>query len=68
MTVGLKNEKVRWSDYLVYLKEEKTSIVGNTFISTCFVVYSGPYSGKYRDQYMNVLIKKTSDLEIKTHE
>lgn len=64
MTEGLKNEKVRWAEYLIELDEQKKSIVGNVFISTCYIVYLGPYTGIYRNNFIVTIMEKLKELQI----
>ena len=62
LTDGLKNEKVRWAEYLIELAELKKSIVGNVFLSTCSVVYCGPYSGKFRSKFVDTCVYKLKEI------
>ena len=52
LTDGLQNEKTRWAEYLIELSHRKQSIVGNTFLATCCVAYYGPYTGHFREQFV----------------
>lgn len=61
LTDGLKNEKVRWAEYLIELAELKKKIVGNVFLSTCCVAYCGPYSGSFRNKFVATCIQKLQE-------
>ena len=47
---------------MIELAELKKEIVGNVFLSTCYVVYCGPYTGSFRNKLMAICIEKLKEI------
>ena len=48
LTGGLADEGVRWRESVVTLGEQRTKLIGDTFLACAAVSYYGPFTGTYR--------------------
>jgi len=64
LTSGLASEGVRWRATLVELADQKTNLIGDTFLSCACVSYYGPFTGSYRDELVDDWLSKASTLGI----
>jgi dynein heavy chain len=48
LTGGLADEGVRWRESVLTLGQERTTLIGDTFLACAAVSYYGPFTGTYR--------------------
>lgn len=67
LTYLLKDEKQRWKESVVQIKKEKETLLGDIFISTCYISYFGPLTSVYRNELMDVyqqIVSKSQKLQL----
>jgi dynein heavy chain, axonemal len=64
LTSGLNSEGVRWKNNISSLSEEKTSLVGDCFLSCACISYYGGFTGDYRDKLINTWLAQAEALQI----
>ncbi|KAJ1502678.1 Dynein heavy chain 10, axonemal [Coelomomyces lativittatus] len=50
---GLQSEKIRWSQDLKTLQEERDQLIGNCLLISAFMSYTGAFNWEFRDHLIN---------------
>ncbi|ETN11506.1 hypothetical protein PPTG_10373 [Phytophthora nicotianae INRA-310] len=53
LTKGLSGERVRWKSSITLLKQEGSSILGDSFLVAASMSYLGPFDGEFRAQLLS---------------
>ena len=53
LTVGLADEYIRWKEGVEIMKIEEKKLVGNVFLSAACVSYCGPFTGVFRNIFID---------------
>ena len=57
LTVALGSEKVRWSESIEQLRDEREFLVGDCLLASSFISYIGPFTKDYREELMNETLR-----------
>jgi len=61
---GLGGEQVRWSKELEQLNLDRDNLIGNVLIASGIVAYAGPYTAVYRQELVDLWVKRCTALHI----
>ena len=64
LTSGLADEGVRWRESVVTLGEQRTLLIGDTFLACAAVSYYGPFTGKFRAELIDSWVEATKENRI----
>ncbi|RLN71959.1 hypothetical protein BBJ28_00009780 [Nothophytophthora sp. Chile5] len=60
LTVGLKDERVRWKNSIEVLKRESHTMLGDAFLAAACISYLGPFDGLFRGRILQRWTKAAS--------
>eukprot|EP00930_Biecheleria_cincta_P042962 TRINITY_DN29559_c0_g2_i1.p1 TRINITY_DN29559_c0_g2~~TRINITY_DN29559_c0_g2_i1.p1 ORF type:complete len:4097 (+),score=999.81 TRINITY_DN29559_c0_g2_i1:1152-12293(+) len=64
LTVGLKDEGIRWRSTVETIKQDIINLTGDVFLSSAAISYYGPFTGVYRAEIVDNWLKAAKDLKI----
>lgn len=53
LIISLGSEKIRWTNSVQKIKEEKMYLMGDCLLAATYISYMGPFSKDYREMYIN---------------
>lgn len=66
LVVLLKDEGIRWAETVEIMKVQIDELVGNVFLSAACISYYGAFTGKYREELVDLWVKKCKAKNIPT--
>merc|ERR1719331_489592 len=54
LTVGLKDEGIRWAATVKVLEKEYVELIGDVFMAASSIAYYGPFTGTYRNELVDI--------------
>ncbi|CAK8985673.1 unnamed protein product [Durusdinium trenchii] len=64
LTVGLKDEGVRWRETVSTIRQDIINLTGDVFLSAASISYYGPFTGVYRNDIVDAWLKELKNLQI----
>eukprot|EP00931_Biecheleriopsis_adriatica_P066335 TRINITY_DN4071_c0_g1_i5.p1 TRINITY_DN4071_c0_g1~~TRINITY_DN4071_c0_g1_i5.p1 ORF type:complete len:3484 (+),score=878.42 TRINITY_DN4071_c0_g1_i5:1149-10454(+) len=64
LTVGLKDEGVRWRETVASIGQDIINLTGDVFLSSASISYYGPFTGVYRNEIVDEWLKGVKNLKI----
>jgi len=64
LTVGLKDEGIRWRNTVSSIRQDIINLTGDVFLSSAAISYYGPFTGVYRAEIVDAWLQSMKDLEI----
>ncbi|CAJ1337950.1 unnamed protein product [Effrenium voratum] len=68
LTVGLKDEGVRWRETVSSIRQDIINLTGDVFLSAASISYYGPFTGVYRNEIVDAWLKELKNLQIPSGE
>ncbi|EAX96982.1 Dynein heavy chain family protein [Trichomonas vaginalis G3] len=65
LTVGLADERVRWSEQVAIMEKDVIFIPGDSFLCAAILIYFGPFPALYRQELQEVIIQKITEAGVK---
>eukprot|EP00434_Breviolum_minutum_P018353 symbB.v1.2.016193.t2/scaffold1223.1/size130870/6 len=64
LTVGLKDEGVRWRETVSTIRQDIINLTGDVFLSAASISYYGPFTGTYRNDIVDAWLQELKNLQI----
>mmetsp|Transcript_47704 Transcript_47704/g.108527 ORF Transcript_47704/g.108527 Transcript_47704/m.108527 type:complete len:1551 (-) Transcript_47704:45-4697(-) len=64
LTVGLKDEGIRWRETVAVIRQDIINLTGDVFLSSASISYYGPFTGVYRNEIVDAWLKACKDVNI----
>lgn len=64
LTVGLKDEGVRWRETVANIRQDIINLTGDVFLSSAAISYYGPFTGVYRAEIVDAWLKSIKETGI----
>ncbi|CAE7211449.1 DNAH6 [Symbiodinium sp. KB8] len=68
LTVGLKDEGIRWRETVASIRQDIINLTGDVFLSSASISYYGPFTGTYRNDIVDAWLTELKRLQIPSGE
>ncbi|CAE7499104.1 DNAH6, partial [Symbiodinium sp. CCMP2456] len=68
LTVGLKDEGIRWRETVASIRQDIINLTGDVFLSSASISYYGPFTGNYRNDIVDAWLTELKRLQIPSGE